>query len=134
MIWRWGKRRLIVVFMIAVLVFIFLLSPSASASSFTKWDPMSSGVTSDLQSVWGSVSTDVFAVGNSGTIIHYDGNVWGPMSSGITNDLQSVWGSASTDVFAVGSSGTIIHYDGNTWGPMTRNTISASWCLGLLLF
>ena len=40
-----------------------------------------------LDGVWGSSATDVFAVGDSGTILHYNGSAWSAMSSGTTNEL-----------------------------------------------
>jgi len=82
------------------------------------WTPMASGVTRILNGIWGSGPADVFAVGNSGTILHYGGAAWAPMASGVTGHLRAVWGSGPTDVFAVGSSGTILHYDGDAWIPM----------------
>jgi len=111
MIWPWRKKRQIAVFMIAISVFISLLSPSVFASDFTMWRPMTSSTTVDLYSVWGSASNDVFAVGSSGTIVHYDGSDWSSMSTSTTSDLYGVWGASSTNVFAVGRSGTIVHYD-----------------------
>ncbi|MFC1924439.1 hypothetical protein ACFLT3_00615 [Chloroflexota bacterium] len=83
------------------------------------WDAMTSGTTRDLHSIWGSSSTDVFAVGDWGAILHYDGSSWSEMSSGTTEDLWAVWGSSSSDVFAVGESGTILHYDGSAWNLMS---------------
>ena len=50
--------------------------------------------TSWLVSVWGSGPTDVWAVGEGGTILHYDGGTWTDMSdpSLSTSLLWSVWG------------------------------------------
>jgi hypothetical protein len=56
----------------------------------------------------------VFAVGDSGTILHYVGNSWSAMPSGTLSLLTDVWGSSATDVFAVGQGGTILHYSGVT--------------------
>ncbi|MGD9143833.1 MAG: hypothetical protein PVG61_08300 [Dehalococcoidia bacterium] len=72
----------------------------------------------DLLDIWGSSSSDVFTVGYSGTILHYDGKTWKQMNSGTNVDLVGVWGSSSTDVYAVGDEGVILHYDGNTWSRM----------------
>jgi hypothetical protein len=94
------------------------------------WSSMSSGTTNNLLGVWGSSASDVFAVGNSGTILHYDGSTWSSMSSGTTSHLRGVWGSSASDVFAMGNSGTILHYDGSTWSPMTSgttNTLRGIW-------
>jgi len=96
-------------------------SPNGDGSSCTL---MTTGTTNHLYDVWGSSSSDVFAVGSYGTVLHYDGNSWAPMSSGTTNHLLSVWGSSSTDVFAVGSDGTVLHYDGSSWTPMDIYTTS----------
>jgi hypothetical protein len=57
-------------------------------------------------------SSDVFAVGSAGTILHYDGEGWSAMSSGTTNGLSGVWGSSGSDVFAVGDGGNIVHHGG----------------------
>ncbi len=37
----------------------------------TTWSPLGSGTLKDLADVWGSSGDDVFAVGNTGTILHY---------------------------------------------------------------
>jgi hypothetical protein len=65
--------------------------------------------------VWAAGEDDAFAVGDSGTIIRYDGSKWGVMDSGTSEVLTEVWGTSNTDVYAVGFSGTILHYDGDTW-------------------
>jgi hypothetical protein len=70
---------------------------------------MSSGTGDTLDGVWGSSGSDVFAVGEDGTILHYDGSSWSSMSSGTGEWLYGVWGSSGSDVFAVGDSGTILH-------------------------
>jgi hypothetical protein len=100
-------------------------------SGFTTgaWSVMSSGTTDSLQGIWGSSSTDVFAVGTSGTILHYNGSTWSSMTSGTTNALNGVWGSSPSDVFAVGSNGAILHYNGS-WSPMTSgitNELRGVW-------
>jgi photosystem II stability/assembly factor-like uncharacterized protein len=71
---------------------------------------MSSGTTTDLYGVWGSSPSNVFAVGDSGAMLHYDGSAWSAMSSGTTTDLYGIWGSSPSNVFAVGDSGAILHY------------------------
>ena len=81
----------------------------------------------DLNAVWGSSATDVFAVGNKGTILHYDGKAWALKDSGVTDNLYAVWGTSASDVFAVGGDihGVILHYDGTAWSIMEdRSDIS----------
>ena len=90
---------------------------------------MDSGVSQwQLTGVWGSSASDVFVVGESGTILHYDGDTWTPMDGGIGNTyLWAVWGTSATDVFVGGSSSTILHYDGGTWNPMTAGAVQDFW-------
>jgi hypothetical protein len=94
-------------------------------NAFGGWElqnPLPTGST--LINVWGSSSSDVFAVGTGGTILHYNGSAWSKMTvpSG-RHEIDGVWGSSGSDVFAVGFGeeykGTILHYDGNTWSQMT---------------
>ncbi len=76
-------------------------------------NPLPTGNT--LGSLWGSSGSDVFAVGEAGTILHYDGTDWTAMSSGMENDLRCVRGSSGSDVFAAGDAGVILRYDGREW-------------------
>jgi internalin A len=76
----------------------------------------------NIRGVWGSSASDVFMVGDSGTIAHFDGTSWSTMTSGTTQTLYGVWGSAANNVFAVGASGTIRHFDGNSWSTMASGT------------
>ncbi|MCX5990868.1 MAG: PKD domain-containing protein [Chloroflexi bacterium] len=69
-----------------------------------------------LNAVWGSSASDVYAVGNGGTILHYNGTSWSAQVSGTTNDLLGVWGYRYSlipmitveEVYAVGSNGTVL--------------------------
>jgi hypothetical protein len=90
------------------------------------WKPMVSGTSRDLLGVWGSASDNVFAVGQQGTILRYDGASWSQMASGTTMDLNAVWGSSASNVYAVGGtydmssghSGIILKYNGSSWNPI----------------
>ena len=75
-----------------------------------------------LNEVWGTSSTNVFAVGTDGVIVHYDGVSWRNMESGVKSNLNDIWGSSPTDIFAVGDKGAIVHYDGMKWGRMDSGT------------
>jgi len=72
--------------------------------------------------VWGNSESDVFAVGDYGTVLHYNGSAWSEMSSGTTDHLNDVWGNSGSDVFAVGDSGTVLHYNGSAWSAMSSGT------------
>jgi hypothetical protein len=94
------------------------------------WSVMRRGTTEALHGVWGTSSSDVYAVGYDGTILHYDGTGWSAMTSGTTEYLRGVWGTSSSDIYAVGLGGTILHYDGTGWSAMTSGTsedLSGVW-------
>jgi hypothetical protein len=112
------KHLKITFLVISTLALILLAGLPLTAANFSTWIPISSGVTKDINSLWRAVGSNIFAVGQSGTIIHYNGSTWTSMGSGTTNDLNYVWGAADTDVFAVGKSGVVTHYDGSMWTLM----------------
>lgn len=70
-----------------------------------------------LRGVWGTSSKDIFAVGQKGTIIHYDGDFWELMDSGTDLQLNDIWGTSPHDVFACGYN-IVLHYDGIGWTKM----------------
>ena len=74
-----------------------------------------------LYAVWGTSSSDVFAVSET-AMRHYDGVAWTGMASGGSAGLAGVWGTSSSDVCAVGSGGKILHYDGTEWTEMVSGT------------
>lgn len=76
----------------------------------------------DIYGLWGDSNTSVFAVGDSGSIYHFNGSSWDEMSSGTGKILLGVWGTSYSDVYAVGEGGTILHFDGSTWSLMDSNT------------
>lgn len=78
-----------------------------------------------LYGIWGSSLTDAWAVGELGTLLHYDGQTWtAPSISAPRSNFtfQNVWGSAPTDVWAVGSSGTIRRFNGESWSSVASGT------------
>ncbi len=68
-----------------------------------------------LQSVWGSADDDIWAVGDSGTILRFDGHAWMSFDSGVTENLTSVYGTAADDVWVTGDGGSLLHWDGTAW-------------------
>ncbi len=113
-----SSSRLISYAIICVVLFSVFTSPLYGAE--WEWqNPLPTGI--GLQDVWQSGS-EIFAVGASGTIMHYDGTVWTKMDSGTTEKLYGVWGITVNNVFAVGDNGTILQYNGSVWSSMTSST------------
>jgi hypothetical protein len=63
-----------------IIFILFLLMPcSVHAYDWTTMSPVPT--TNQLNAIWGSSGSDAFAVGASGTILHYDGISWTAMDS-----------------------------------------------------
>lgn len=68
--------------------------------------------------LWGASENDVFAVGQNGIVLRYDGKTLKPMASGTSLTMQGVWGVSASAVFAVGGN-AVIKYDGTQWSTLT---------------
>ena len=49
-------------------------------------------LTGAINKIWGSSSSDLYVVGNNGTIVHYNGTSWQRIESGTDVDLKDVYG------------------------------------------
>jgi hypothetical protein len=82
----------------------------------SKWSQQSVPIaTSFLRDVHGSGPNDIWAVGYSGTVLHYDGMYWTAPMTGITADLQGVRALGPSDVWVSGGHGELYHFDGMKW-------------------
>jgi hypothetical protein len=84
-----------------------------------------------LNKVWGTASTDLYAVGESGTIWHRKGTTWTLEPNPATSNLFTVFGCSATDVYAVGG-GDVLHSDGGgTWTKVAvalTNSVNGVTC------
>ncbi|MCA9672587.1 MAG: hypothetical protein KC503_43635, partial [Myxococcales bacterium] len=72
--------------------------------------------THKLNGVWGSGPSDVWVVGDGGTILRNQGSGFEPVVSGTQADLNDVWGVSATEVYFVGD-GVALVYDGTSVKP-----------------
>lgn len=82
-------------------------------------------VIAPVHHVWAVDASDVYLVGDSGTILHRNvaGTDWDQQISGTNERLNGVWGSSGTDLYAVGTNGTILHSPGDgTWAALPSCT------------
>jgi hypothetical protein len=103
-------------------------SPTAqeAVTPDVEWQKLPTHTEAALRAVWGSSESDVFAVGDGGTILHYNGSRWSAMSSPTGENLHGVHGTGPDNVFAGGDNGTALHYDGVAWAalvPPTANNL-----------
>jgi hypothetical protein len=82
-----------------------------------------------LEGIWGSSPDDIWAVGQRGTILHWDGTNWVGTIAGWAYPCNDIWGSSATNIWAVGNK--IIHYDGYQWSVVAEigapHTLQGIW-------
>ena len=71
-----------------------------------------------LRGVWGSSASNVFAVGDSGVVLRYNGTAWSRMATPTTAQLNDVWGSGASDVYAATSAGQLLRFNGTSWSTV----------------
>src|SRR5260221_12930361 len=94
--------------------------PTATQPPASTTSTIAASTKEDLRGVWGSGPADVWAVGNHGTILHFDGRVSTLSKSGTVENLTSIHGTGPNDVWAGGQEGTILHWDGAAWTQASR--------------
>jgi hypothetical protein len=77
------------------------------------WTAQTSGTSNDLYGLWADTAptgytADVYAVGGTGTIVHYNGTEWSSMWSGVTSNLRAVFGTSATNVYVGGDNGVVL--------------------------
>jgi photosystem II stability/assembly factor-like uncharacterized protein len=94
---------------------VVLLCGAAGAAALGKWEKVDIPSVSWLSEVAFPSADEGWAVGDDGTIIHYDGKVWSQVISPVTSALYGVEFITPNDGWAVGHAGGIVHYDGSRW-------------------
>ena len=85
------------------------------------WRELSDGPVVTLNGVWGSAPRNMFAVGEGGTILHYDGREVSHLPTTVDTTLFDVWGSGPNTAWAVGAGGVVVRWDGVSWKEFRGN-------------
>jgi hypothetical protein len=94
------------------------------------------GIARNINAIWGAASNDVYAVGDTGLILHYNGSAWAkqPYETGFpqNRDLHGIWGTGPTDIWAVAKHTVLLHNNGvvdtNHYNPLdTTMTYTGPW-------
>jgi photosystem II stability/assembly factor-like uncharacterized protein len=131
-----APRKFLNVSILVLILFLFqscdesTVVPKLKSHPQSEWQQMNSGTSENLRDVWGIDGEHVFAVGDNGAILYFNGAEWNRMNSGTDNNLLAIWGCGMQDIFVTGENGTILHFDGLRWEPITIGTtesIKAIW-------
>ena len=82
------------------------------------WKKSETKVTTRLVALHGFSPSDVWAVGDDGVALRFDGTEWTKVNSGTSQDLRAVWGAASNDVWVVGEGGIVLRWNGTSLTPV----------------
>jgi hypothetical protein len=96
-----------------------------SSNSGANWTTTVSGTENNLNAVWGTSTGNVYAVGDGGTIVRWDGTTLSVETSNTTQDLLAIWGTSESNIWAAGDAGTVVRYNGSTWSVTTLPTAAS---------
>jgi hypothetical protein len=83
---------------------------SSSGGNSNNWMVMTTPGTANLRGLWGSSASNLYAVGDGGTLWSSDGTSWSAVNTSTPQSLHAVWGTSSTNLYVVGDHATILHY------------------------
>lgn len=120
-----GRCNVVAIYNTNIVVRNFAVVSARGNCSADGWcwrNPLPQG--DKLSSVWAADANNVWAVGDTGRIMKWNGTAWSPQPSGTTQTLDSVWGSDADNVWAVGAKGTVLKWNGTAWTPQLSGTTS----------
>ena len=103
------------------------------------WTLAASPAYGPVTGISGTSSSDVWAVGRNGGVLHFNGATWSKVSTGFAHTPIDVWARTPSDVWIVGTDGiipngfgfpTILHYNGTVWSitsSPTRGLLTSVW-------
>jgi len=111
-----------------------IILPTTDGSLSNTFVQVPSGTTANLWGIWAADAMNLFAVGDSGTLLaSVNGGATWDSKSIATVSLRGIWGSSLNDIYVVGLAGTILHSTdaGSIWQPQSggNGNIFSIWGL-----
>jgi hypothetical protein len=93
------------------------------------WHTIPNPVTALMQAVEAIAPDNVWAAGDDGYILHYDGTAWIQVTSPTTSTIYSLSATSEDDLWAAGLGG-VFHWDGSEWS-VALAAASSEWYNGV---
>ncbi|MFA4948982.1 MAG: FlgD immunoglobulin-like domain containing protein [Candidatus Krumholzibacteriia bacterium] len=74
--------------------------------------------------IWGTDSSNVYALFESGNVMHYDGSLWTKSQASAREYYYALWGTAGSDIWIGGNRYCIRHFEDQEW--VTQNQAAGS--------
>ncbi len=109
-------QKLYKLFVLVILALLFNnFSNNVFAQDVLGWqweNPLPQGTA--LNDMWGESADNIYAVGDGGTILHFDGVKWTVEPVDAKDWSYGIWGSGANNIYAVGLR-AVLHYNGISW-------------------
>lgn len=79
------------------------------------WCQWNLGLTQNLYKICGISPNQMWAVGESGTVLQWDGAKWSHANFSENIDLYDIWCQSSSSIWVAGQKGSIFEFDGYEW-------------------
>lgn len=93
------------------------------------WASVPSGMTSTINTVWGSGPNDVWIGGANGEVARWNGTSFVAVATGLTSPVTHIAGRAANDVLVV-FPGRVLHWNGAAFRTVdvgSTGTFAAAW-------
>ena len=86
------------------------------------WELVSLSTQVTLNHIWDAGDKTFWAIGEQGTILHFNGTTWLPVSQLTDAELLGIHGVAGSDIWVVGAGGTVLRRDNAGWNILDAGT------------
>lgn len=76
------------------------------------WQKQTTNITTHLNAIWGSGTDDIWAAGQGGVVIHWNGTAWSPVYSPSMQEIYAISGVSVSNLWFVGANATALFWDG----------------------
>ncbi|MEH6581049.1 MAG: hypothetical protein V7754_03865 [Halioglobus sp.] len=92
-----------------------------------QWKTISNGETNKtLRTLWTVSDSKLIAAGESGTVLHLDGDQITVREAPGNRRIHALWGSSPNNIYAACDASTILHFDGSDWDVAHHGTVDTA--------
>ena len=90
------------------------------------FEGIETGVQNTIYDMWGTSSTNLYAVGSKGALLNWSGQGWTQQANVTQEDLRGIHGVDAKNIWAVGYKGAAAHFDGTGWKQLDSFSTSVN--------